>query len=115
MHPDCVTTCILKTEQHTGQGGNSWLKVYAHGYKTRQRVTYVSRFGGDGRWHKVPVMWNEYIEVTGTGRIDMSEDNSNATEQATSQSQRLQHIHGFLDKENLTLYRRHIASKVMEK
>ena len=45
----------------------------------------------------------------------MSEDNSNAAEQATSQSQRLQHIHGFLDKENLTLYRRHIASKVMEK
>lgn len=115
MHPDCVTTCILKTEQHTGQGGNSWLKVYAHGYKTRQRVTYVSRFGGDGRWHKVPVMWDEYIEVTGTGRIDMSEDNSKATEQATSQSQRLQHIHGFLDKENLTLYRRHIASKVVEK
>ena len=30
-------------------------------------------------------------------------------------SQRLQHIHGFLDKENLTLYRRHIASKVVEK
>ena len=45
--PDCVTDCILKTQQHANHGDSSTIIVYAHGYRAVQRLTYVSKWGGD--------------------------------------------------------------------
>jgi len=110
-HPSCVTDCILKTKQ-LGQGDSSTIMVYAHGFRAVRRLTYISKLGGDGRSHNVPVYWDEYLPVTGTGTIRIREDNSDATEQATTQLQRLKHINEVLKTDNLSLYRRHIASRV---
>ncbi len=109
-HPSCVTHCILKTKQSGAGGDRSIVTVYAHGYRSEQRLTYVSVWGGDGRNHRVPVYWDEYLSVTGSGSIRMTEDNSRATDTATTQTQRLSHIYSILSQENLSLYRRHIAS-----
>ena len=109
-HPECVTNCILKTEQCKGRGGDSTITVYAYGYSAQQRVTYIRRFGGDGRYHNVPVYWDEYLPVTGTGNIYMREDN-NFQDASITHRQRLEHIHRVLDDANLDVYRRHIASK----
>ncbi len=111
-HPSCVTNCILKTKQYAGHGDSSTITVYAYGYRSEQRLTYVSKWGGDGRSHQVPVYWDEYLPVTGTGTIQMREDNGDTTDKAPTQTDRLNHIYGFLSKENLSLYRRHIASRV---
>lgn len=110
-HPSCVTDCILKTTEKTDGEGISTIAVQAHGYRSKERVTYISKWGGDGRMHRVPVYWEEYLPVTGKGIIYMKEDND-IKEDAITHRQRLNHISDVLDKTHLNLYRRHIASKV---
>ncbi len=112
--PNCVTDCILKTEQGERRGDSSAITVYAHGYETIQRLTHVSKRGGDGNIHRVPVYWDEYLPVTGTGQMHIHEDNEAATDTAMSQTQRLRHISGILNEENLSVYRRHIASGIAQ-
>lgn len=110
--PDCVTHCILKTEQVDEDGDASTIVVYAHGYRSEQRVAYIDVMGGDGRYHEVPVCWDEYIPVTGTGRLHIKEDNTRTNENAATQQQRLDHIDKVLSSSNAMLYRRHIASSL---
>lgn len=110
-HPSCVTDCILKTQQKEGKDESSTITVYAYGYRTEQRLTYISKWGGDGRTHNVPVYWDEYLPVTGSGKIYMKEDND-FKDNSVTQRQRLNHITDVLNKNSLNLYRRHIASKV---
>jgi hypothetical protein len=109
-HPKCVTDCILKTEQQKGKGDNSTITVYAHGYKTIKRLTNVTKWGDDGKSHDVPVYWDEYIPVTGTGNICLKEDND--SKDTSTQSQRVDHISNLLDQSHFEVYRRHIASKI---
>ena len=110
-HPRCVTDCILKTQSKDEADGNKLITVFAHGYRVEKRVTYVSKWGGDGRTHQVPVYWDEYLPVTGQGSMHMQEDNS-SEDPATTQRQRLDHIAQVLDRAGMSVYRRHIASKI---
>lgn len=110
-HPSCVTNCILKTEQLQTIGDNSTIKVNAYGYRTEQHLEYVSKWGGDGNLHHVPVYWDEYLPVTGSGMIYLKEDN-NFKDDSVTQHQRLGHIRSVLTENNLNIYRRHIASRV---
>ena len=110
-HSNCVTDCILKTEQSKGIGNESSIKVYAHGYRTEERLTHISKYGDDGRWHDVPVYWDEYLPVTGQGTIYMKEDND-FDDSSVTHHERLNHINDVLGSSNLSVYRRHIASKV---
>lgn len=110
-HPSCVSNCILKTEQLQTIGDNSTIKVNAYGYRTEQHLEYVSKWGGDGNLHHVPVYWDEYLPVTGSGMIYLKEDN-NFKDDSVTQRQRLGHIRSVLTENNLNIYRRHIASRV---
>ncbi|HBC29211.1 MAG TPA: hypothetical protein DC006_06100, partial [Prevotellaceae bacterium] len=110
-HPQCVTNCILKTEQQRQEGDESVITVHAHGFRSEQRISYISKFGGDGRMHQVPVIWYEYLPVTGCGSMRIREDNAQDSDQVTQQ-QRMRHISDLLDTAHLDIYRRHIASKV---
>lgn len=110
-HPDCVTDCIIKTEQKEHADGSSTIQVYAHGYRVVKRTIYIGKFGGDGRMHDVPVVWDEYLPVIGQGQIQMQEDNE--LESANnSQVEHLIHINEILNRNNMNFYRRHIASRV---
>lgn len=109
-HPSCVTDCILKTVQNKGDDSSS-IAVYAYGYRAEARLTYVGMYGGDGRWHNVPVEWYEYLPVTGTGNICIKEDN-HAESTSVSHKQRMSRIHEILNTSGMKVYRRHIASKV---
>lgn len=111
QHPDCVTQCILKTEQNNVSDDKSTITVYAYGYRSEERLTNVSTYGRDGRWHDVPVYWDEYFPVTGTGTIYMKEDNGIENDGIT-QHERINHINKMLGESNLNVYRRHIASKI---
>jgi hypothetical protein len=110
-HPDCVTQCILKTEQYRSGKDTSIIVVSAHGYSVVTQLTYVEVWGDDGNCHDVPVYWDEYLPITGVGHINIREDD---TEDASfTQSQRLEHISSVLNEEKYEVYRRHIASKVV--
>ena len=110
-HPECVTDCILKTEHKKGTDSSS-VTVYAHGFRSESRVEYVSKFGGDGRWHDVPVDWDEYFPVTGCGTISLKEDNA-PEDTSITHSARLDRINGILNASGMDVYRRHIASRII--
>lgn len=74
--PDsCDTDFILKTSllSTDEEKGSDMYKVEAYGYKMVPQVDYVPTMGGDGRMHNVPVHWYEYVPVTKSSAMDMSE------------------------------------------
>ncbi len=109
-HPDCVTDCILKTGRRQLSDGESIIDVKAYGYRTEPRVTYVRKFGGDGRYHNVPVQWDEYLPVVGEGSFHIRED-SQSEDASITCGQRFRRIQSVLRESDCELYRRHIASK----
>ena len=69
-HPDCITQSILKTRSTPpDQNGERQVEVTAYGFRGETRVDFVSVFGGDGRFHSVPVEWVEYLPVEHTSGI----------------------------------------------
>ena len=68
-------------------------------------ISFALRFG-------IYIYWDEYIPVTGTGQIQIVEDNTDMTDAGITQHQRLDHINELLSRTNLKVYRRHIASSL---
>jgi hypothetical protein len=64
IHPLSRTKNILKTKILESTNNCDIIKVTSYGYTTREKVDYISRFGGDGRSHIIPVRWIEYIPVS---------------------------------------------------
>ena len=62
-HPASVTENILKTSAAPSADGGSEITVTAHGFRGERRTDHVRVYGGDGRWHSVPVHWTEYLPV----------------------------------------------------
>lgn len=58
-----ATPSILKTEFVGKSGDADSVLVTAYAFRGERRITYVPRFGGDGRTHLVPVVWIEYIPI----------------------------------------------------
>lgn len=61
---DAVTPCILKTRTVGREKSAVKLTVSAYAFRGEPRVEHVSKFGGDGRWHDIPVHWTEYLPVS---------------------------------------------------
>ncbi|HHU21374.1 MAG TPA: hypothetical protein GXZ51_02895 [Acholeplasma sp.] len=70
-HPDSKTRNILKTKLVNINNKLEDIEVTAYGYDVIQRVTYISKAGGDGRIHEVPVYWDEYIPVEQANHIQI--------------------------------------------
>ena len=87
---DCQTEVILKTQLMQMENGVDKLMLTAHGFTTIEHVDYISTFGGDGRFHNVPVRWLEYIPVQRNTFIEVRE-----SEEQQSQSTRI-FKHGLL-------------------
>ena len=109
QHPSCVTDCILKTTSKHNDENKATIQVTAHGFRTQPHVDYISRLGGDGRWHDVPVHWDEYLPVVGQGALEIQEDN-HIVEPTLTQRQRVQRITDILAHSHFKFYRRRIAS-----
>lgn len=112
-HPSCVTDCILKTQSNVSSSDQKEITVFAHGFRRKQRVTYVDKYGDDGRYHSVPVYWDEYFPVTGKGTMILCED-SDFDDSQLSHTDRMAHIHSIVSQiDSRTIYRRHIASTII--
>jgi len=64
-----VTRSILKTNVAANAGGDAVLTVTAHAFYGEARVEYVPKYGGDGKWHNVPVHWTEYLPISRRSRM----------------------------------------------
>ena len=62
-HQATKTPCILKSSFVSSQGTVDEVCISAYSYDIWRRVDYVSVYGGDDRWHNVPVPWDEYIPL----------------------------------------------------
>ena len=63
-HEQSDTPAILKREFVKKNGDNSDLvKIHAHSYQAVAHTEFVTKMGGDGLPHQVPVIWYEYIPL----------------------------------------------------
>ncbi|MBO5959748.1 MAG: hypothetical protein J6Q65_06465, partial [Lentisphaeria bacterium] len=70
QHQACVTDSILKaTHAKFLKNGSTEVTIKAHGFRTEKRVEYVKVFGRDGKYHPVPVYWDEYLPVQKESQI----------------------------------------------
>ena len=63
-HADSSTPAILKREfiRRNGDKGDM-VNIHAHSYKSIPHTELISKMGGDGHMHQIPVVWYEYIPL----------------------------------------------------
>ena len=62
-HGKSITDNIFNVSSYDCQEGVIHAVIEAIGFSGIEHVDYVPVWGGDGRWHNVPVPWVEYSEV----------------------------------------------------
>ena len=63
VHPDTKTQAILKSSFVASKDSIDEACITAYSYDIEKRVDVVSVHGGDGRFHNVPVEWDEYLPL----------------------------------------------------
>ncbi len=66
-HPRTKTEVIMKADFVSSTGTADMVCITAHSFDIEPRVDFVTMYGGDGRFHSVPVPWDEYIPLIDTG------------------------------------------------
>ena len=74
LDPSSRTQGIMKTSFNTRNLNADNVTITAHSFTTVDRVEYVSKMGGDGRVHAVPVHWDEYIPVQKQTNMEVKEE-----------------------------------------
>lgn len=69
VHPDTKTQAILKTAFLSPKKNADEIAITAYSYDIAKRVELVSVHGGDGRFHNVPVEWDEYLPLEAINRF----------------------------------------------
>ncbi len=80
-HEASITRNILKTELKSQDGAEQVVAVTAHGFRGEPRVDHVRKFGGDGRWHTIPVEWTEYLPVSRTSDMRVYDSNGKSLQE----------------------------------
>ncbi|EXU60625.1 MAG1210 family protein [Mycoplasma mycoides] len=60
-HPNIKTNSIIKTQLIAKKDGTDYVQATSIGFDIIPRIDYIPVWGGDGRYHDVPVPWDEYI------------------------------------------------------
>lgn len=108
----CATHCILKTSENRKDDGTIEVQVRAYGYRTEPRVDYVSKYCSNGNYYDVPVHWEEYIPVMGTGMLEMQEDTDDERQNldpVARMQETIQKLDAFGEN---SMFRRHITSRL---
>lgn len=68
---------ILKTTRSRKIGNSDCVNIHAYSYHTTEMVDYISKLGGDGHTHRIPVHWIKYDRVDSDNEIGISYVGSN--------------------------------------
>lgn len=63
VHPQTKTQAILKSQFVSSKDHVDETRITAYSYDIEKRVDIVSVMGGDGKFHNVPVEWDEYLPL----------------------------------------------------
>ena len=69
VHPSTKTHAILKSSFVNSKNDIDEICVSAYSYDIISRVDFIPVHGGDGRWHNVPVHWDDYIPLEATNNF----------------------------------------------
>ncbi|MBE6917939.1 MAG: hypothetical protein E7470_08595 [Ruminococcaceae bacterium] len=72
VHPNTKTEAILKSSFVTSKSDVDEACITAYSYDIAKRVDIVSVYGGDGRYHAVPVEWDEYLPLVMTSSFGVT-------------------------------------------
>ena len=69
VHPRTKTHAILKSSFINSNNNIDEICVSAYSYDIIPRVDFIPVHGGDGRWHNVPVPWDDYVPLEATNNF----------------------------------------------
>ena len=73
VHPNTKTRAILKSEYMRSCDGADVARITAYSFDAIPRIDVIPVLGGDGRFHSVPVPWDEYIPLTACSDFRVAE------------------------------------------
>ena len=93
---DAATRLILKTESGAMAGTAEKVRVTAHAFACEERLSYISKLGGDGKWHDVPVHWKEYLPRTRKSEVVVMHAPEEETQSSAAEKYRalVENFHG---------------------
>lgn len=72
-HPRTKTSAILKAAFVKADKNVEEIRVTAYSYDIIPQIDLIPVYGGDGRWHSVPVPWDDYIPLEATNNFHVSD------------------------------------------
>lgn len=110
-----ATPSIIKTELIKKEGDADAVMITAHAFRGERRISYIPRFGGDGRTHLVPVVWIEYIPIEQRTQMAVQKKKSSRLEfNLNSAKPSFKEILNEYSKKNACLYERGIFAMLTE-
>ena len=111
-HEDSDTPAILKREFVRKNGDNSdMVNIRAYSYKAIPHTTFITKMGGDGLPHEVPVTWYEYIPLEKVTPMAVQECRTTQKKFAYNiQNQALRDFISRLSEKGIIIYQRGLIS-----
>ncbi len=72
VHPNTKTRAILKASFVSSRDKVDTTCITAYSYDIEKRIDLVPMYGGDGRYHNVPVEWDEYLPLEASNHFCIS-------------------------------------------
>ena len=73
VHPGTKTEAILKSSFVSSKDGVDETSITAYSYDIENRIDVIPVYGGDGKFHDVPVHWEEYIPIEKTSTFAVAD------------------------------------------
>ena len=111
-HEDSATPAILKREFIRKNGDNGDIvNIHAHSYRTVAHTEFITKMGGDGLPHQVPVVWYEYIPLEKVTPMAVQECHTTQKKFAYNiQNQALRDFLSRLSEKGIIIYQRGLIS-----
>lgn len=84
VHPESRTDAILKCNFIKKNGNSDLVSITAHTYKTIKHVEHITKLGGDGKLHTIPVEWLEYVPLERTSQMELANVDSSEKKYSSS-------------------------------
>lgn len=84
VHPESRTDAILKCNFVKKNGNSDLVSITAHTYKTIKHIEHITKLGGDGKLHTIPVEWLEYVPLERTSQMELATVDSSEKKYSSS-------------------------------
>ncbi len=86
VHPRTKTQVILKSSYVGSKDDSDEICITAYSYDIEPRVDIVSVRGDDGRYHNVPVPWDEYIPLENRNKLFVAKNDKRSSKVLASRN-----------------------------